>query len=87
MTDRHPKLLRALPTAQTSATHVSNILLEHWSIPFGIPSYVLTDDGPQFVIKRFAAIYKYLGVKYVTETAYFLQTDGQIERNDKNNLT
>lgn len=53
MTDKYSKLSRAGPTAKTSATQVANIFLVYWIIPFGIPSYLLTGNGPQFLSRVF----------------------------------
>lgn len=49
-------------------------------IPYVIPTLLLTDNVPQFVIKIFASIYTYLGVSYLTTTAYHPHTNGQVER-------
>lgn len=45
-TDRCFELTRAFPTAKAWATLVANILLDHRIIIFGIPSHVLSDNGP-----------------------------------------
>lgn len=81
------KLTRAVPTAKTSATQVANIILEHWIVPFDIPSYVLPDHGPQFVSKFFATICGFLDVRHLTTTAYHPQTNGQVERFNKTIVT
>lgn len=73
MTDRYSKLTQPVPAAKTSATQVKNIFLDHSIIPFGIPNYVLTDNGPQLINKIFATICGYLGVKHLTTTAYRLK--------------
>lgn len=46
---------------------------------FGIPSYILTDNGPQFVTKFFTALYRFLEVKKLTLTAYHPKTNRQGE--------
>lgn len=49
-------------------------------MPYGIPNFVLTDNGPQFSAKFFAGFCVYLGVKHLTTTAYHRQANGQTDR-------
>lgn len=46
-------------------------------MPYGISSFLLTNNGWQFVNKFFNDLYGFLGVKQLTETAFSLQTKGQ----------
>ena len=87
LTDRYSKLTRAIPTGKTTATTVATIFVDHWVIPYGIPNYVLTDNGPQFVAKFFASVCLALGVKHVTTTAYHPRTNGQTERFNRTIVT
>lgn len=80
MTDRFSKLTKALPTAKTTATTVATTSLEHWVANFGILSKVVTDNGPQFTSKFFAALCTQLGIKAMTTTEYHPQANGQVER-------
>ena len=80
MTDRYSKLTRAVPSTKTTAPQVALIFLDNWVIPYGIPSYVLTDNGPQFTSKFFACLCAFLGSKLLNTTAYHPQTNGQAER-------
>lgn len=48
-------------------------------IPYGIPTYVLTDNGLQLVGKLFTEICGYPGVKDYKKTAYNPQTNYQTE--------
>lgn len=59
------------PMLQTDASspYVQDIIYAHgehfidyWIVPFGIPTYLLTDNGPQFVSKFYALAYGHLGV-------------------------
>jgi RNase H-like domain found in reverse transcriptase/Reverse transcriptase (RNA-dependent DNA polymerase)/Integrase zinc binding domain/Chromo (CHRromatin Organisation MOdifier) domain len=46
----------------------------------GLPDVVLSDRGPQFVADFTRELYRLLGIKLATSTAYHPQTDGQTER-------
>jgi hypothetical protein len=46
----------------------------------GLPDIVLSDRGPQFVAEFTRELYRLLGIKLATSTAYHPQTDGQTER-------
>ena len=46
----------------------------------GIPRKILSDRGPQFTSKFMEEFTKALGTKQQLSTAYYLQTDGQMER-------
>jgi hypothetical protein len=44
-----------------------------------IPRVVVSDRGPQFITTFMCELYKLLGIKLATSTAYHPQTDGQTE--------
>lgn len=59
-----------------------------WIIPFGVPSYLLTDNGPQFTSHSFFAFLSgCLGTKVLTTTAYHPQTNGRTERYSRTSIT
>lgn len=70
MTDRYSELTRAAPGGKKSATQEKNLFLDDWIIPFGIPSYAQTANGPQIVSDFFSSVRGYLRVKRPTTTAY-----------------
>jgi transposase InsO family protein len=45
----------------------------------GLPRAVLSDQGPQFIAEFKCELYRILGIKLATSTAYHPQTDGQTE--------
>lgn len=45
----------------------------------GIPREVLIDQGPNFMSRTFAQVYKLLGIRRVRTTPYHAQTDGLVE--------
>jgi len=46
----------------------------------GLPKCVVSDQGPQFVARFTRELYRLLGIKLVSSTAWHPQTDGQTER-------
>lgn len=78
--DQYFKLTPAIPTSKTISVHTENLFLDHCINPFGIPTYLLTDNGPQFVSKLFSSIRGYIGLKHPITTTYHSQTNGQAER-------
>lgn len=56
MTDPHSKLTLVIPCAKKTAPIVATALLEHWIAIYGIPNIIMTDKGPQFMSKLFAAL-------------------------------
>ena len=83
ITDRFSKLTRAIPLGSTTASSVAKAFLEHWVYVYGVPNYLLTDNGPQFAAKFFDTVCGMLGVKHFFTTAYHPQTNGQAERFNK----
>ena len=80
ITDRFSKMTRAIPMRSTTAASVAQAFLDNWVYPYGVPSYLVTDNGPQFASKFFEAVCTMLGVQHYLTTAYHPQTNGQSER-------
>ena len=80
ITDRFSKLTRSIPLRTTTASVVANAFLDNWVYVYGVPRYVLTDNGPQFAAKFFDAVCALLGVRRYLTTAYHPQSNGQTER-------
>ena len=80
ITDRFSKLAQVTPLKSTTAPVVADAFVTHWVIPYGMPSHLLSDNGPQFVAKFFEAVCLLLGLNHVTTTAYHPQTNGKTER-------
>lgn len=59
------------------------IFIGHCIIPYGIPMYLRTDNGPQFVGKCFTTLCETLGAKQFTNTTYHPQINSQKERYNK----
>lgn len=57
--DWYSKQTRAIPTAKITTTHVANDFPNQRVVLYGIPTYLLTDSGPQFASTIFATICTY----------------------------
>lgn len=51
------------------------IFLEHYIVPFEIPSYLHTDNGPRLVCKFSASICSFFDAQQLETTAYHPQTN------------
>lgn len=81
--DRYRKLTRAVLSPKSAALHVASILFPHWVIPYGIPRFLLADNGPLVVNKCFDWLCTFLVVKHLTTTAYYPKISGRAEQYDK----
>lgn len=79
--DSVSKRAHFLPTHTTiSAEGAARLYLTHvWKL-HGLPQRVVSDRGTQFVATFTKELYRLLGIKLSTSTAYHPQTDGQTER-------
>lgn len=68
--DRYSKLTRAISTCKTTVTHIANILNGHWLIPYGITTYIRTENGAHLVSKIFATVRALLCAKHLTTFMY-----------------
>ena len=79
--DSVSKRAHFLPTHTTiSAEGAARLYLTHVWKHHGLPQRVVSDRGVQFVAQFTKELYRLLGIKLVTSTAYHPQTDGQTER-------
>ena len=60
---------------QTTATDVVNILINEIFCRYGFPTYILSDNGPQFVAQLFQEICKSLGIGRKLTANYHPQTN------------
>lgn len=59
-----------------TATRYEEIFVYGSIIPYGIPKFMLTDNGPQFVSKLFTAVCAFLVISQLTTTTtYYPQTN------------
>lgn len=67
--DRYSKLTRAILTPKPTAIYFPIIFLDHWVMPYGITTFVLIHNGPQFVSKFFSVLCGFLKCKQLSSTA------------------
>jgi len=79
--DSVSKRAHFIPTTTTiTAAGAANLFRNHvWKL-HGLPKQVVSDRGPQFVGQFTRELYRRLGIKLATTTAYHPQGDGQTER-------
>lgn len=80
MTDRFPKLTRAILTAQSTTMQSAIIVVDYWVMPYGVLPYALIDNRPQFVRKFFKKLWLALGLERLTTMVYYPQGNVQVER-------
>ena len=82
LVDRLTKMVHLVPTTttvtaeQTARAYFDNVVRLH----HGVPKSVVSDRGPQFGSKLWAALGDLVGTRVNLSTAYHPQTDGQTER-------
>jgi hypothetical protein len=63
-----------------TASGAARLYLNHiWKL-HGLPEGMISDRGPQFVAEFMRELYRLLGIRMASSTAYHPQTDGQTER-------
>ncbi|XP_014493154.1 uncharacterized protein LOC106755497 [Vigna radiata var. radiata] len=80
--DYFTKWVEAKPLAKISASQVQKFV---WRLicRFGLPKYIITDNGRQFIDKKLVAFYKELGITPLTSSVEHPQTNGQAEAMNK----
>ena len=69
----------AIPLRSINANRIVEVLQKFISY-FGIPNKICTDQGSNFMSKRFKDFLSSLNIEHVTSTPYHPQTQGKLER-------
>jgi len=79
--DAVSKRVHFIPTHTTvTAEGAARLFLHYvWKL-HGLPKRVISDRGPQFVALFTKELYRLLGIRISSSTAWYPQTDGQMER-------
>ncbi|KAF8645935.1 hypothetical protein AX14_009157 [Amanita brunnescens Koide BX004] len=62
-----------------NADETTKLYIDNVFIQFGLPNIIISDRGPQFVLKVFNSIFEAIGVKHKMSTAFHPQMDGHTE--------
>jgi len=80
MIDRCTSWVEAVPLRTISAEQVASKFYNNWVCRFGIPDFIITDQGSQFESELFNSLLNMLGIVRKRTTAYHPQSNGKIER-------
>ena len=78
--DRFSRWLEAVPLKTITAEKCARAFYERWICYYGVPDYVITDQGSQFESALFNHMLGILDIKRRRTTAYHPQANGLIER-------
>lgn len=79
ITNRYFMLTRPVSTSKTTAAHVANVFMDYWFFPYGIKTYLFTDNRIRFVSKFLTTVCALYGAKHLATTGYYRQANGQTE--------
>jgi hypothetical protein len=76
--DRYYKAMRVVAVPNITTETLARDFVLYWVAVYGISLLLLTDNGTQFISKFFQTVCWLLGVKQLSTTAYY--TNSQVER-------
>ena len=79
MIDHFTKYADACVLTETTSDTIWQIFYTKWICTWGCPTYVLTDNGPQFHAESFQRHCQDLGIDKIYATPYHPQADGVVE--------
>ena len=79
--DQLTKMVHFIPTTErTSAEGLARLFRDNvWKL-HGLPKSIILDRGPQFTAGLMRELNQMLGIESKMSTAFYPQTDGQMER-------
>jgi len=79
--DRLTKIVHFIPTTEkTMAEGLAKLFRDNMWKLYGLSKSIISDRGPQFMAGLMKKLNQILGIKSKMSTAFYPQTDGQIER-------
>ncbi|CAF3042706.1 unnamed protein product [Rotaria socialis] len=73
--DYFTRWVELLALRQTTTTHIANILIDEIICRYGVPLYILSDNGPQFISHLFNEICANMGINRKFTANYHPQTN------------
>lgn len=80
MIDRYTRWAEALPVVDITAPTIAFAVYTGWIARFGVPKFIVTDQGRQFESQLFHELSQRLGFQHKRTTGYHPQSNGMIER-------
>lgn len=68
--ERYTKLKWAIPVTKVDGNYAGSVFVDHWVVLCSAPITLLSDKEPQLASQIFTAVFGYLWVRNVLETAY-----------------
>jgi hypothetical protein len=78
--DRYSKAMSVVAVPNITTETLARAFVLDWVAVYGIPYFLLTENGTQFISKLFQTVCRLLGVDQLFTTAYHPSTNGQGER-------
>ena len=79
--DQLTKIVHFIPTTEkTMAEGLAKLFRDNMWKLYGLPKSIISDRGPQFMAGLMKKLNQILGIKSKMLTAFYPQTDGQMER-------
>ena len=80
--DAFSRFVHLIPTKGVDAKSAMIALLQHVGL-FGVPNYILTDNGTQYINEGITALVEKLGCRHITTTPYSKEENAIVERSNK----
>jgi len=87
MVDRISKLTRVVAIPREDAETVASAFCDTWVASYSPPDTLLTGNGPQYTSTLFQGVCRPMGNTNLESTTYHPQTQGQVERYNRNIVT
>lgn len=78
--DAFSKYLILIPLVDQTAVTISDAIIDHVILPYGMPFEIVSDQGTNFLSTLQAELYNIFGITRKVSTSHRPQTNGQIER-------
>ena len=80
MVDRYTRWPEVIPLSSPTAENIATAFLTTWVARFGVPSSIVTDNGPQFRSHLWRDFLSLLGIEKIHSSTYHPQGNSYVER-------